>query len=155
MLARALDLSSRSLPTSLPAQSGDEGITKFKVTADQARSVNDLLECSVLQHQALIELDDLNSAMSKDESSNSPPLIERLDEYPPNGVDLTNLVTYPPKIQPVPVKPIFLDVAWNYIGYPGRPRKGAATATDGKLEDSAPKSEQKKEAKKGWFGFGR
>ena len=82
-------------------------------------------------------------------------MIERLDEYPPEGVDLTNLVTYPPKLQPVPVKPIFLDVAWNYIDYPGRPKKGIITATDNKLEETPPKLEPKKEVKKGWFGFGR
>ncbi|KAL8924845.1 MAG: hypothetical protein Q9172_002464, partial [Xanthocarpia lactea] len=80
-------------------------------------------------------------------------MIERLHEYPPEGVDLTNLVTYPPKLQPIPVKPIFLDVAWNYIDYPGRPKKGTATAKEGKAEEPISKAEPKKEAKKGWFGF--
>ena len=82
-------------------------------------------------------------------------MIERLDEYPPEGVDLTNLVTYPPRPQPIPVKPIFLDTAWNYIDYPGRPKKGTATAGGGKAEETSAEAEPKKETKKGWFGFGR
>ena len=82
------------------------------------------------------------------------PMIERLDEYPPEGVDLTNLVTYPPKLQPIPVKPIFLDLAWNYIDYPGRvskPYEKEAPVTGGGSE----KQEEKKEGKRGWFSFGR
>lgn len=83
-------------------------------------------------------------------------MIERLDAYPAEGVvDLTNLVTYPPKLQLIPVKPIFLDTAWNYIDYPGRPKKGTATALDGEAEETPSRAEPKKEAKKGWFGFGR
>ncbi|KAL8686327.1 MAG: hypothetical protein Q9218_007182 [Villophora microphyllina] len=132
-----------------------ERATKLEIRPEQARFLNDILERSVLQYRALVELEDLNTAKSKETSNKPLPLIERLDEYPSNGVDLTNLVTYPPKVQPVPVKPIFLDVAWNYIDYPGRPKKGAGHAVDGKTKDEAPKPESKKEAKKGWFGFGR
>ena len=80
--------------------------------------------------------------------------MERLDEYPHGLVDLTNLVTYPPKVEPIPVKPLFLDVAFNYIDYPGRTRKAAGKAVNGAPEGAAGKDE-KKEAKKGWFGFGR
>ena len=73
-------------------------------------------------------------------------------------VDLTNLVQYPPKIQPVPVKPLFLDVAWNYIDYPGRQTEtvvgkvaeAVETVINGDHEERQP--EQKK---RGWFGFGR
>ena len=108
-----------------------------------------------MQQQALVEIENL---LSEAAASTSPgtaatiPLIERLDEYPPNGVDLDNLVVYPPKLQPVPVKPIFLDVAWNYIDYPNRAAKTskapAANAPSGKKEIV-------QDGKKGWFGFGR
>lgn len=84
----------------------------------------------------------------------TPPLVDNLDQYPPAGVDLTNLVNYPPKLQPIPVKPLFFDIAWNYIEYPGRKKEvvenGVKTSTAG--EGTA---EEKKEARKGWFGFGR
>ena len=81
-----------------------------------------------------------------------PPVIEKLDQY--EDVDLTNLVTYPPKLQPIPVKPLFFDLAWNYIDYPGRTPgdvNGVSAGEDG------PRSavEEKQEARKGWFGFGR
>lgn len=83
-------------------------------------------------------------------------MVERLDEYPPHGANLHNLVTYPAQLQPVPVKPIFLDVAWNYIDYPGRGRRKdtAGIKVNGSGNDGV-KAEQKKETRKGWFGFGR
>ncbi len=55
------------------------------------------------------------------------------------------------------MKPLFFDVAWNYIEYPGReiqekvPEKvvDAASATAGTA------AEQAAQQKRGWFGFGR
>ncbi|KAI4250660.1 MAG: hypothetical protein LQ352_005320 [Teloschistes flavicans] len=156
LLARALEVSSQSSLSTLSSdQSTMNGATKLEVGPKQTRFLKDLLERLVIQYRALVELEEMESAASKAKSTNPLPLIERLDEYPSKVVDLTNLVRYPPKIQPVPVKPIFLDVAWNYIDYPGRPRKGATTGADGKAEQEATKSEPKREAKKGWFGFGR
>lgn len=78
----------------------------------------------------------------------SAPIAERLNEYPPNGVDLTNLVEYPPRVRAVPVKPLFLDVAFNYIEYPGR--------TTAVVNGEAPKGagEPQEERKRGWFGWG-
>ncbi|KAL8753438.1 MAG: hypothetical protein Q9199_005057 [Rusavskia elegans] len=154
LLARAADLSSRTMSSSPPTEFATEGIPKLEINPAQAKSLNDLLERSVLQYRALVELEDLKSETSKNNASRSAPMIERLDEYPPEGVDLTNLVTYPPKLQLIPVKPIFLDTAWNYIDYPGRPKKGTATDMDGKAEETSSRAESK-EAKKGWFGFGR
>ncbi|KAL8645319.1 MAG: hypothetical protein Q9210_006768 [Variospora velana] len=153
LLSRALDLSSQSLSSSSDEPAAG-GVPKLNLRPAETKFLNDLLERSVLQHRALVELENLTSAKSQN-SFKPPPMIQRLDEYPPDGVDLTNLVTYPPKFQPVPVKPIFLDVAWNYIDYPGRPKKGTATAADGNIDGAEPKQEPKKEAKKGWFGFGR
>jgi len=67
-------------------------------------------------------------------------------------VDLKKLVEWPPRLRPVPVKPLFLDVAWNYIDYPGT-KSGGAENAEKTIED---KSDGKgKEARKGWFGFGR
>lgn len=75
-------------------------------------------------------------------------------------MDLQNLVTYPPKLQPIPVKPLFFDAAWNYIEYPGREideevaaEKGAKAAADGVKKETEPQNTQQQ--KKGWFGFGR
>jgi signal recognition particle subunit SRP68 len=79
------------------------------------------------------------------------PMVERLSQFEEN-VDLANLVTYPPKLQPIPVKPLFLDLAWNYIQYPGS--KAAVNGTAGK-PIATETAEEKKEQKKGWFCFGR
>ncbi|KAH6856513.1 hypothetical protein B0I37DRAFT_318122 [Chaetomium sp. MPI-CAGE-AT-0009] len=106
-----------------------------------------------------------------------PPLSSRLTDYPAGGVDLENIVTYPPRLEPFPVKPLFLDVAWNYITYPGKgggeqqqqqqqqagagegAGEGAGAAAGGVQEQGgagagAAESEAKPQ-KRGWFGFGR
>lgn len=76
------------------------------------------------------------------------PLVNRLREYPAEGVDLENMVDYPPRIQPIPVNPLFFDVAWNYIDYPGN-----LPAATSKLEGEPTSTPEPK--KRGWFGFGR
>lgn len=48
----------------------------------------------------------------------------------------------------MPVKPLFLDVAWNYIEYPGQ---------EGKVingETGAAAMGGKDEKRRGWFGWG-
>ncbi|KAL8829100.1 MAG: hypothetical protein Q9170_006318 [Blastenia crenularia] len=156
LLSRALSRLSQAPLPSLPHKSGTEEATKLEVSPAQIDSLKDLLQSLELKHRALVELEDMTSMASKNNKNyKPPPMIERLDEYPADGVDLRNLVTYPPKLQPIPVKPIFLDVAWNYIDYPGRPKRGVTAGTVGKQEEAANKPEPVKEAKKGWFGFGR
>jgi signal recognition particle subunit SRP68 len=91
-------------------------------------------------------------------------MIECLDVYPAHDADLKKLVTFPPRVEPVPVKPLFLDVAWNYIEYPGRKAHAIPSATAPAARSGQGKSGQgqaleqghdKGQAKKGWFGFGR
>jgi len=127
----------------------------------------------VTQYRALAELKALtrpSHAAGKDTSPSSSealkpaPLIERLNrnEYIEN-VDLTNLVNYPPRLRPVPVKPLFFDLAWNYIVYPSQKgdliQGSGRGGVNGKVDDqesAAEKQDQtQKPAKKGWFGFGR
>ena len=155
LLARALDLSSKALSHPSAFQAGLEKPPNLDVTSDQAKGLRELLQSLVFHHRGLVELHNLISInANKTKTSTEPPLVERLDEYPHGLVDLTNLVTYPPKVEPVPVKPLFLDVAFNYIDYPGRTRKAAEKAVNGAPEGAVGKDE-KKEAKKGWFSFGR
>lgn len=88
--------------------------------------------------------------MSEEEASkltSERPAIERLHEYSADGLDLNHLVPALPQLQPVPVKPLFLDVAWNYIDYP---REGQGPA---RTIEEAP--EERKSSRRGWFGFGR
>ncbi len=96
-----------------------------------------------------MEIDNVREKVKATSSQVKVPLVDRLREYPAGGVDLENMVDYPPRAQPIPVKPLFFDVAWNYIDYPGRPSAVAAEVDE---EGQSPIPEPKK---RGWFGFGR
>ncbi|KAK4103534.1 hypothetical protein N658DRAFT_421395 [Parathielavia hyrcaniae] len=94
----------------------------------------------------------------------SKPLSSRLSDYPVGGVDLDNIVAYPPRLEPFPVKPLFLDVAWNYIEYPGKAEQqqqqasGAVTVQqqqDNTKAGAAALEPEAKPQKRGWFPFGR
>jgi len=101
-----------------------------------------------------------------------------LQEYPASGkVDLKNIIPWPPRPEPIPVKPVFLDLAWNYLKYPGTNSEEQAGEPDGQMEgivngvvDSARQAtnvvkeaigvdstEEQSETpkKRGWFSFGR
>lgn len=110
------------------------------------------------QHRALVEIENLTAEAAKSAKSKAVgaiPMIECLDEYPANGADLSNLVIYPPRLRPVPVKPLFLDVASTYIEYPGRSKIGQGKANGAVDAEGKEKVQEKKEGRKGWFGFGR
>ncbi|KAI9669455.1 MAG: hypothetical protein M1817_004680 [Caeruleum heppii] len=162
LLARASDLLSQALPSSSsPASDASEPPT-LDIHPDSFSALQKMLKAELARAHALVELDALASSRSPDAESSpttEPPLIERLHEYPSSGlVDLSNLVTYPPKLQPVPVKPIFLDLAWNYIEYPGRAKQVVKEGVKGASEGKATvdeKGAKKEEGRKGWFGFGR
>lgn len=153
LLSRALEHSSRASPRTLTPQTTDEKPPNLEITPAEISNLHSLLQDLVAQHRALVELHNIQSASINTNTASASPLIERLDEYPSNEVDLAKLVTYPPKIEPIPAKPLFLDVAYNYIDYPGRTQKVnvKATAVNGVAEGSRGGEEKKK----GWFGFGR
>ena len=151
LLSRALDLSSRAAPHASSTQTSDEKPPNLDITPAQASDLHSLLQSLLSQHRALVELDNIRSASSNKNANPVPPLIERLDEYYSNDIDLTKLVTYPPKVEPIPVKPLFLDVAFNYIEYPGRVRKINGKPVNGVTEGAKGVEEKKR----GWFGFGR
>ena len=152
LLSRALDLSSRaSSHAASSTETSDEKPPNLDITPAQASNLHSLLQSLVSQYRALVELSNIQSASHNKNTNPAPPLIERLDEYPSHDVDLTKLVTYPPQVEPIPVKPLFLDVAFNYIDYPGRGRKVEEKAVDGVAEVVKGGEEKKR----GWFGFGR
>jgi signal recognition particle subunit SRP68 len=127
----------------------------ISVSPSEVQFLQDLLAGEVQRYRALVELLNLNEAAQKsEEGSNKTPLVERLNEYPSKGVDLQNLVQWPPKLEPVPVKPLFFDAAWNYIEYPGR-QVGNVEVNEANEEKANAGKEQTQQQKKGWFGFGR
>lgn len=124
----------------------------------EVKFLRQLLQAEVFRFRALVELDNIDESSKKlndQDPKTKIPLLEKLNEFPVGSISLDNLVTYPPVLEPVPVKPLFFDVAWNYIEYPGRATRSvekpeATDAKGGAGEDSG-----KAGGKKGWFGFGR
>lgn len=178
LVKHALDLCTAAT-SSLSSNSTDEDDDAFtprniQVTKRDITFLNSTLTGELQRGRALVEIfsnaNKPNTAAAAAPSAPSPakPLSARLSDYPAGGVDLENIVTYPPRLEPFPVKPLFLDVAWNYIEYP---RKGgeaptapakkeevggkAAAAQDQGAAAAAAAAPEAKPQKRGWFGFGR
>ena len=132
---------------------------KLDVADSQVQAATSQLSRLVTQYRALAELKALSasSASKAQETVYKRPLIEtfNLNQYS-DDVDLKNLVNYPPKLQPIPVKPLFFDLAWNYIQYPGHEKQdntGSVPTSNGTLQGENGTREEPR--KRGWFGFGR
>ncbi|KAH8804821.1 signal recognition particle 68 kda protein-like protein [Xylogone sp. PMI_703] len=144
-LSSAMDTSDASPPS-------------IAVSGTEVQFLKDLLQGEVQRYRALVELGNIITQTETNSGGfNSKPLVEQLNEYPVGEVDLKNLVAYPPKLEPVPVKPLFFDAAWNYIEYPDRKVEASQeTATQNAVSDTAGAEPQPQaQQKKGWFGFGR
>lgn len=156
LINHSLQLSQASasqLPTT--NNSADDGLLNVEVTQKDGAFLNKLLTGELQRHRAIVHIDNLRKQSEDGESKSAKaPLIERLNEYPVGGVDLGNIVQFPPKVAAIPVKPIFLDVAWNYIDYEYAGKESPAPEP---VQAAAPEPEepQQSTARKGWFGFGR
>jgi signal recognition particle subunit SRP68 len=178
LFARALELaqtaSSALSSASKEAEAdSDMSVLKLQLSTTSLKTATDHLSALVTRQRALAELKNLSSApTSTTKATFARPLVETLHHnvYHDN-VDLMNLVNYPPKLQPIPVKPLFFDIAWNYITYPGHEKDAPSSAsvakaangakdTDGDVDmstaaDEKTPQQQQQEKKRGWFGFGR
>jgi len=155
LTSHALSLASSALSVlSSSSASSTTTLRNIDVNASDVQSLHDLLTGELQRSRALVAI--LHNTSQKDtkSSSVSKPLAAQLSSYPTDGVDLENIVTYPPQLAPIPVKPLFLDVAWNYIEYPSKGQQGAGKVAEKVQDASAPTTEAKPQ-KKGWFGFGR
>ncbi|KAF2010460.1 hypothetical protein BU24DRAFT_399824 [Aaosphaeria arxii CBS 175.79] len=153
---RALTLASQAVSAPRPAPTSSKA-SKLAVSEQQAQTLKENLTKLTSHYRGVVALglvSGTSDAAAKSKSV-SAPVVERLNEYPASGtVDVNNLVSWPPKLKPVPVKPLFYDVAWNFIEYPGR-SAAAPEPEPEKMEVDEKKEEPPKAAKKGWFGFGR
>lgn len=159
LLNRAQELVSHVQPTPKADQNAPPTLHVFPASAEAILKHTTVL---LQRTHALVEMQRLeeNSRINTEQHMTSAaPLVQNLKAYPPPGiqVDLKNLVQYPPKIQAVPVKPLFLDVAWNYIEYPGRkPEAGAEKAAkDVAMINGVEENLVEQKKSRGWFGFGR
>ncbi|KAI0544478.1 Cupredoxin [Xylaria curta] len=126
------------------ASSSDSPILSIEIRQTDIQFLHNLLKGELQRCRAIVEIDNLRDKAKSTSSQVKTPLVDRLREYPENGVDLENLVDYPPRIQPIPVKPLFFDVAWNYIDYPGK-----APAAPAELEDEEPAQNAEPPKKRG------
>ncbi|KAK3904067.1 hypothetical protein C8A05DRAFT_42805 [Staphylotrichum tortipilum] len=154
---------SPSLSTPSSSEDDDDAFTprNIHVTARDTALLLETLTGELHRGRALVELLAKPTPTPQSSSSISKPLSDRLADYPPAGVDLAHIVSYPPRLEPLPVKPLFLDVAWNYIRYPGKAEPAAVEApatpqaSTAATATTAAEPEAKSQQKRGWFGFGR
>ena len=165
LYARASNLAESVASTLTSPSPSSSSAPKLDVSSKDISTTTSQLSALVTQYRALADLKSVSvppTSASKTSSETKVfkrPLIETLHlNHYHDSVDLTNLVNYPPKLQPIPVKPLFFDLAWNYIQYPGHEKAEVAangpsgpTATHGE----ARVDEEKPAARRGWFGFGR
>lgn len=125
----------------------------INVASTQVQFLQNLLNGELQRYRALVEIGNLRHPEKSTSTMLARPLVERLNEYPRGEVDLKNIVVFPPQVETIPVKPLFLDVAWNYVDYPSI---AAEIKTKAKGPEKAVKvEEEQKPQKRGWFGFGR
>ncbi|TQS37843.1 hypothetical protein Golomagni_01669 [Golovinomyces magnicellulatus] len=133
----------------------EESPIKISITSSEIQYLRAFLDGEVQRHRALVEIFNLTMIESEkdDNKLDCIPLIERLSDFPVREINMSNLVVYPPVLEPAPVKPLFFDAAWNYIRYPGKEvEEDIKSFTQAK--SSAKNQEHGNTAKKGWFGLG-
>ena len=128
--------------SSVPQQGKEaSGLRNIEVSHEDADFLHQLLRGELERYRGLVEIEKLHK-QSGGGKGGIIPLGERLGDYPPEPVDLNHIVTYPPRLEVIPVKPLFLDVAWNHIDYPDKTGKSTAKGKE--------KTEEKPQ-KRGWF----
>ncbi|KAF4965751.1 hypothetical protein FSARC_6481 [Fusarium sarcochroum] len=142
----------------VPASDGSSSRTPLSLTvsAEAVEYLQTLLNGELQRHRAIVHADTLRKDHELSTSDAvKRPLIESQYQYPAGGVNLSHIVEFPPKLAVIPVKPIFLDVAWNYIDYANRtPQQAAAPPAQAEKPKTA-ESPGPQQGKRGWFGFGR
>ncbi|KPI34808.1 Signal recognition particle subunit SRP68 [Cyphellophora attinorum] len=156
------------LPSNSQQSSSPNSAPKLDISTSLLSTATSHLTTLVTRYRALTELSNLTST-STNKTPTKPlaytrPLSDtlHLNIYHDNP-DLNNIVNYPPKLQPIPVKPLFFDLAWTYIDYPKHGKKAVQAASGGGKGAAAANKEAEKrpgtpevqeQKKKGWFGFG-
>ncbi|KAJ5374037.1 Signal recognition particle subunit SRP68 [Penicillium concentricum] len=147
LFSQALNLAASASPQSA---ADTEGVPKLDVSQVQSSTLQSALRDLVARYRGLVTLEKVTTEEAS--QSSQRPVVERLQQFAGSGLDLNNLVPYPPQMQPIPVKPLFLDVAWNYIDYPREGQQQEAP-TQPQAQAQGPVEEETK-GRRGWFGFG-
>jgi signal recognition particle subunit SRP68 len=160
LLHRASGFIARALP-SLSASPASAAPPNLHISTEDAKYLSELLFAELTRSRALVEI----GKIAPSQPAGQTPWVERLDHYPQSGeVDTSNIVQWPPRMDVAPVKPLFFDVAWNYIAYPGKQPHVESAPVPPVLERVAGSDDGSRPGtgtseggtkKKGWFGFGR
>ncbi|KAK3991411.1 hypothetical protein QBC44DRAFT_349292 [Cladorrhinum sp. PSN332] len=153
LIKHSLDLTESSISV-LGNEESSNDPKNIQVTKSDLSLLKKVLTGELQRSRALVEISNLNKPTAGS-SSSSKPLSAQLSNYAVGGVDLHNIITYPPKLEPIPVKPLFLDVAWNYIEYPDKRAAKEKAAVKQEAATAVQSEAEAKPQKKGWFGFGR
>ncbi|KAL7919205.1 hypothetical protein ACQKWADRAFT_302018 [Trichoderma austrokoningii] len=151
LINRALGFSFKAV-AKLPSTEApsDELPLSLDISPASAKFLEQVIDGELQRHRAIVHVDNVRKTQAQmDEYKSHAPLVERLHEYPIGGANLDNVVQFPPSLEVMPVKPIFLDVAWNYIHYPQKEARASSSAPAAAAADDKPAQ------KRGWFGFGR
>lgn len=146
--ALALYFLAFQLATSIGSTIDAEGPPNLDISRQQVQLLTSVAQGLVAEYRGIVTLETL-STKDTTKPSNQAPIVGRLQEYSGEELDPEHLVPYPPQVKPIPVKPLFLDVAWNYIDYP---RDAGATQQISGEQQQTP---EKKGGRRGWFSFGR
>lgn len=157
LIQHALSQTERALPPLSSSTEESSPARNILVSASDIQTLHSLLNGELHRARALVEISQHNKNKKPSTTpSGSKPLIGQLANYPSSGqVNLENIVVYPPKLEAIPVKPIFLDVAWNYIDYPEKQGQQAWKVEQTQQRAEEQPQEEEKPKKRGWFGFGR
>ncbi|RKU45798.1 hypothetical protein DL546_004861 [Coniochaeta pulveracea] len=153
LIKYAHDKTQESGPVLRGQTSPESAPRNIVVSNEDVSKLDNLLSGELLRFQALVEIAKLR-AKGTGAKVAPIPLVERLSEYPSDGVDLENIVAYPPRLDAIPVKPLYLDVAFNHVDYPAKHGQ-PASAPKAAPAQAAVSQEEAKPQKRGWFGFGR
>ena len=163
LIARASKLAAQAASSVPKSNRSSSAPPTLDISPAQLSALQKHLQNQLQRHQALAEMrriEQATAAAAAKGKNLAPPLVERIGFFPSPGVsiDTTKLVNYPPRLQPVPVKPLFFDVAYNYLAYPGQAKayvEQHVPTTTADINGAAPSTPKTEEKKRGWFGFGR
>lgn len=155
---------------------------QFAIEAEQAAKINHVLTA---KDNTKKNIDGGKASSNQSASTNTVaavaapaavaiPMDIALKRFNPAGTHPDQMMTYPPTdLLPIPLKPVVLDVAWNYIDYDdvvedntdGSGAMGRGKKEESKMDGKEGREKEKEKEKdanantstgrRGWFGFGR
>ena len=123
----------------------------MEVTTTSVNGVQDLVKGLIRECQGLAEVAATRNCQHVSKQGVITTLCHDLGGLPEGTAYLQSPLTWPPRAQLIPLKPILLDVAYNYIQYP----EADSEFVEHDLQSPKTSSTEPNVSKRGWFGFGR